>query len=128
MYLFLAELIVLLHFLFILFVLFGGLLLYKWFKLIWLHIPALVWGFYIELTGTICPLTPLENWFRTQAGTDIYEGSFIIHYLVPIIYPANYDASFQLIAIIILTSLNLLIYTGLCWKLYKRKNNNFYQP
>ncbi|MCW9025107.1 MAG: DUF2784 domain-containing protein [Gammaproteobacteria bacterium] len=120
MYLFLADLVVLIHFLFIVFALFGGLLLYKWFQLIWLHIPALLWGTYIEITGSICPLTPLEKWFREQAGADIYEGGFLSYYLVPIIYPPEYDANYQLIATTILILLNFIIYFGLIWYRLRR--------
>src|SRR5262249_37041509 len=69
-----ADAVMLAHFLFIAFALFGSLLLLKWPRLIWLHIPALCWGIYIELSGNICPLTPLENHFRELAGESSYYG------------------------------------------------------
>src|ERR671925_1256535 len=84
-----ADAVMLVHFLFIAFALFGSLLLLKWPKLIWLHVPALGWGIYIELSGAICPLTPLENHFRELAGESTYYGGLIAHYLGPIIYPAG---------------------------------------
>lgn len=110
MYKFLAEFTVLIHFLFILFVTFGGLLLFRWFKLIWLHMLAMLWGFYILITATLCPLTPLEKWFRMQADLEVYEGSFISHYLMPLIYPENIGVPVRLVATIVLVSVNLVIY------------------
>jgi len=106
----LADLVVVLHFLFVLFVILGGLLVLKWRRLAWLHLPAVLWGIYIELSGARCPLTPLEIWFRQQAGADAYSGGFISHYLVPLIYPPGLTVEIQQwLAMIILIG-NLLIY------------------
>ncbi|MDH5572991.1 MAG: DUF2784 domain-containing protein [Gammaproteobacteria bacterium] len=115
MYLLLADLVVIIHLVFILYVLFGGLLVYKWKKLIWLHVCTLAWGFYIEITGSICPLTPLEIWLRVQAGVDPYSGGFISNYLVPLIYPADYDMNMQISGIMVLLVTNAIIYSLYFW-------------
>ncbi|MBL8424926.1 MAG: DUF2784 domain-containing protein, partial [Candidatus Accumulibacter phosphatis] len=77
----LADGIVVLHCLFIAFVVLGGVLALRWPRLAWVHLPAACWGAAIELSGWICPLTPLENRFRQAAGEAGYAGSFIDHYL-----------------------------------------------
>lgn len=82
-----ADLIVLVHFLFVLFVVFGGLLALRWHRMAWLHVPAVVWGVLIEYFGWICPLTPLENRLRQQQNGGSYEGDFIAHYILPALYP-----------------------------------------
>ena len=82
-----ADLVVAAHFAFVVFVVLGGLLALRWRWLIWLHIPAVIWGVAIEFGGWICPLTPLENHFRRQAGGAGYQGDFIAHYILPILYP-----------------------------------------
>ncbi|MFO8025773.1 DUF2784 domain-containing protein [Thiohalophilus sp.] len=109
-YLILAELTVLLHFLFVAFVTVGALLLLRWPKLIWLHLPALFWGIYIQFSGGYCPLTPLEKNFRQLAGMKTYDGGFINHYLIPIIYPPGLTAEMQFMIGIGLIVLNALIY------------------
>ena len=85
----LADAVLVLHLLFILFVIFGALLTFKWPRLAWLHIPMAAWGMLISLFGWACPLTPLEKYLRYMAGQAGYEGGFIGHYLVSIIYPAG---------------------------------------
>ena len=82
-----ADMVLLLHAGFIVFVAAGGLLVLRWKKAAWLHVPCVLWGVWIELTGRICPLTPLENWLRLSAGGTGYSGGFIEHYLLPVIYP-----------------------------------------
>ena len=83
----LADAVLLLHFGFLAFVVGGALLVWRWPRLAWLHLPALAWGAYVVLAGEICPLTPLENALRLAGGGGGYEGSFIEHYLLPLIYP-----------------------------------------
>ena len=95
MHLLLAELIVILHLLFIVFAMFGGFLVIKWPRLMWLHIPFVAWGALTEFLGLICPLTPLEIWLRQKAGADPYQGGFISHYLVPLIYPPGLTPGMQ---------------------------------
>lgn len=106
-----ADLIVLLHFGFILFVIFGGLLLLKWHKCIWLHLPAVIWGVLIEFFGWFCPLTTLENKFRYHSNGEPYSSGFIEHYLIPLIYPTGLTQELQLILGITVIVINLLIYT-----------------
>ena len=111
MHLLLAELIVILHLLFIVFAMFGGLLVIKWPRLVWLHIPVVAWGALTEFLGLICPLTPLEIWLRQQAGVDSYQGGFISHYLVPLIYPPGLTPGMQWLLGGGLVIFNILIYT-----------------
>jgi hypothetical protein len=107
---FLADSIVVLHFLFIVFVVLGGGLVLRWPRLALLHLPAAGWGAVVELSGWICPLTPLENHLRQAAGEVGYPGSFIDHYLLPIIYPAGLtrDIQYGLAAVVI--GVNLAVY------------------
>jgi len=115
-----ADAVMAFHFLIIIFALFGSFLILRWPKMIWLHLPALAWGAYIELSGNICPLTPLENHFRELAGEGAYYGGFITHYLGPIIYPANLTRGGQYLALAILVAFNLAGY-GLVWRRHRRR-------
>ena len=92
----LADLTVLLHAAFILFAVFGGLLAVRWPRIAWLHLPAVLWAAFIEFSGRICPLTPLENHYRELAGESGYTGGFIEHYILPVIYPAGLTRNIQL--------------------------------
>lgn len=85
----LADGVVLLHAGFVLFVLVGGLLVLRWPRLAWLHVPAAAWGAWVEFAGFICPLTPLENWLRESGGGSVYTASFVEEYLLPVLYPAS---------------------------------------
>jgi hypothetical protein len=105
-----ADLLVLLHLGFILFVVLGGVLVLKWRWLAWLHIPCVIWGVLIELHGWICPLTPLELHFRQLAGEVGYHGGFIDHYLVPLIYPPGLTSDLQIALAVILLIINLALY------------------
>lgn len=108
-HLMLADLIVALHFGFILFVMFGGPLVLKWPKLIWLHLPSAIWGAWIEFTGWICPLTFLENRLRS-ANSGGYASGFIEHYILPIIYPSGLTREIQIGLGIAVIVFNLFIY------------------
>jgi hypothetical protein len=114
-----ADLIVIIHFGFILFVVFGGFLTLKWHILIWLHLPAAVWGVLVELFGWFCPLTFYENSLR-QIGGGGYTSGFLEHYLIPMIYPSALSREIQIGLGIILAILNLLIYR----KLYLERNGS----
>ena len=105
-----ADLVMLVHFLFIAFALLGSFLLLKWPRVIWLHIPAIAWGAYIELSGNLCPLTPLENHYRELAGQSTYGEGFITHYLGPVIYPANFTRGWQFFALGVLLAVNAIGY------------------
>jgi len=91
----LADILVAAHFLFILFVVFGGLLVIRKPSFAWVHLPAALWGAVVEIFGWICPLTPLENHLRTLAGESVYGGDFIARYLLSLIYPENLTPSIQ---------------------------------
>ena len=106
----LADVVVLLHLMFVLFVLLGGLLALKWPRIAWLHLPAAVWGAVVELTGWICPLTPLENWLRAQGGKVVDEHDFTAHYLLPILYPGDLTRDLQLLLGTVVVVLNAAVY------------------
>jgi uncharacterized protein DUF2784 len=91
----LADVIVVLHLAFVLFVVFGGLLVRRWPRVAWVHLPAAGWGAWVELADQTCPLTPLENWLRQQGGQPAYAAGFIEHYLVPVIYPFSLSRGLQ---------------------------------
>ena len=110
MYRSLADLVLVLHFAFVLFVVLGGLLVVRWPRLAWLHVPAAMWGVLIEYTGWICPLTPLENSFRARAGQTGYNGGFIQHYIQPALYPAGLSRSTQLVLGSLVLLVNVVAY------------------
>jgi hypothetical protein len=84
-----ADVLVALHFAFIVFVVAGGFLTWRWPRVAWLHVPVALYGAAIEFGGWVCPLTPLENYFRARAGETGYTGGFIEHYIIPVIYPGE---------------------------------------
>ena len=110
-----ADLVVLIHFCFILFVILGGFLVIKWRRLIWLHLPAAVWGALIEFYGWVCPLTVLENKLR-QASGGSYSTGFIEHYIIPVIYPAGLTPDIQLLMGVAVVVVNLFVYTQIVKK------------
>ncbi len=112
----LADLVVVFHFLFVLFVFFGGFLsLYRqgW---AWLHIPAAIWGALVEFTDWICPLTPLENWLRMQGGNAAYTSDFIDRYITSLIYPSGLTRRMQIILGVFVIIINGAIYCRIIWK------------
>lgn len=121
-----ADGLVLSHLLFILFVLFGGLLVLKWRHLIWWHLPAAAWGVIVEVFHLACPLTEWENRMRHAAGQTGYGGGFIEHYVWPIIYPAGLTPTIQLALGSVVLALNVLIYARLFrhWKHPTRSGSN----
>jgi hypothetical protein len=110
MYRILADLVVGLHFAFVVFVVAGGLLVLRWPKLAYLHIPVAVYGAAIEFVGWICPLTPLENSLRRQAGEAGYSTGFLEHYLLPVLYPSALTRDIQLLLGAAVIGINLFIY------------------
>jgi len=114
-----ADGLVIIHFAFIIFVMLGGLLLLRWPRLVFLHLPAVTWGALVELQGWLCPLTPLEQHFRVLAGEAGYRGGFVQHYLLPLIYPAGLTRELQLILGISVIAVNVVVYGGLFVK-YRR--------
>ena len=118
MYEFFANLTLIAHIIFILFVVFGGLIFFIFPKIIYMHPPALLWGIYIELTNSVCPLTYLENWFLYKGELSTYSNDFINNYLFPIIYPEGLTNEIQIYLGISLIVINILIY-GLIYKNFK---------
>jgi len=114
-----ANLTLIVHFAFILFVVFGALLFFVTTKIVFIHIPAFIWGSYIELTHSICPLTYLENWFLNKANLTIYSEGFIQNYLVPIVYPADLTKDLQIYLGITLIVVNIIIYGFILNKIIK---------
>lgn len=114
----LADAVLVLHLAFVLFVVFGGwLVAWRW-KLAWLHLPAVAWGAFVEFSGRICPLTPLENWLRALGGERGYSGGFIEHYLGALLYPVGLTRNIQFVLGGLAIAINLAAY-GLI--LYRRR-------
>jgi hypothetical protein len=117
----LADTVLVVHFAFVVFVVAGGLLVARWPRLAWAHVPAAVWGAVVEFSGSICPLTPLENRLRERAGLSRYSGGFLERYLEPLIYPAGLTASRQLVLGLFVVILNIAIYAVLIARLRRRR-------
>jgi hypothetical protein len=109
----LADLIVLIHLAFVVFVVLGGLLVIRWPRVLWVHLPAAAWGAWVEFAGWICPLTPLENWFRMRGGDVAYTASFVEQYLIPLLYPASLSRELQYSLGATVVVVNLLVYAML---------------
>ena len=120
-YSFLADLVMFFHLVFILYVIAGALLIIKWAKTLWLHLPSCFWGMTVEFTGWICPLTPWEIQLRRLAGEEGYTGSFIEQYLIPIIYPSGLTREIQMLLGSIVLIVNLSLYILILIKRRKRK-------
>jgi len=108
-----ADVILVIHLGFVVFVVLGGFLVLRWPKLMWLHVPAVLWGVAIELIGFVCPLTPLEVWLRQQAGEAGYEGGFIDHYITSVLYPEGLTRGLQISLGILALLPNVAIYSYL---------------
>jgi hypothetical protein len=118
----LSDFIVIAHFLYILFVITGALIALRWKKIIWLHIPAVIWGATVEYTGWICPLTPWENRFRMLAGEEVYHGDFIGNYILPVIYPEEVTRNIQIVLGTIVIIVNIMLYGIIINRSVKGKN------
>ncbi len=114
-----ADGIVVLHLAFIVFAVAGGLLVARRAALAWLHLPAVAWVAWLEFTGAICPLTPLENLLRTRAGQSGYAGGFIEHYLIPVIYPTGLTTGIQAVLGALVVALNAAVYLWM-WRRHQR--------
>lgn len=113
-----AEAVLLLHLAFIAFAVVGAALAARWRWLVVVHLPAATWGFFVELTGRICPLTYAENYLRVRAGQAGYSESFIEHYLVAIVYPAGLTREIQFVLAAVVVVVNIAIYA---WLFYFRR-------
>ena len=119
---FLADAVVVVHLGFVMFVVCGGLsvLWRRWAAPV--HLPAAVWGVYIELTGGICPLTPLENRLRALGGETAYAGDFVDRYLIPVLYPANLQRDVQVVLGLLALGINVGIYIY-AWRKARRRHS-----
>jgi hypothetical protein len=111
MYRLLADAVVVIHVSFVLFVVLGGFLLRRWPHLIYAHIPAAVWGVLIEFAGWVCPLTPLEKSLRVRGGEQGYQGDFIDHYILPVLYPHGLNRNIQAVLGVLAFAVNAVAYT-----------------
>jgi len=108
-----ADALLIIHGAFIVFVALGAVLLFRWPRLAWLHLPAVVWGVLVELCGWICPLTPWESHLRARGGGTVITGSFIEHYLTPLIYPSWLTRQVQLGLAGAVVAFNVVVYTAM---------------
>ena len=115
----LANLVLALHGAFVLFVVAGGLLSLRWPRAAWVHLPAAAWGAGIELTGGICPLTPLENRLRELAGQAGFDGGFVEHYLLASIYPDGLTQETQVVLGLAVVAVNVAVYAA-AWRRRRR--------
>ena len=109
-YCFMADLVLLAHLAFVVFVALGGFLVWRWRRLAWIHAPVALWGMAISYVGFTCPLTPLENWLRRLGGRAGYQGGFIEHYVTGALYPAGLTREAQLALGTAVLALNLVVY------------------
>lgn len=105
-----ADLVLLTHFAFIILVVCGALVVFRFPRFAWIHVPAAAWGAFVELSGRICPLTYLENFFRMRAGQDGYSVSFVEQYILPLVYPAGLTRNMQLLLGALVVCINVIIY------------------
>ncbi len=112
-----ADIIVVLHFAFVIFTVLGGFLVLRWKVLAWIHVPAVVWAVLIEFGGWICPLTPLENLLRVRGGGSGYESGFVEHYILPLLYPSMLTRPLQIALGLLVLGINLGIY----WRVFRGK-------
>jgi len=123
----LADAVVLLHAAFVLFVVLGGLLVLRWPRLAWVHLPIVAWGAGIEFLGGICPLTPLENHWRRLAGEGGYPGGFVEHYVIALLYPAGLTRGVQLALGGLVLAVNTAVYFAM-WRRRARRRDRFPAP
>jgi hypothetical protein len=106
----LAGAIVVGHMAFVAFAVVGALFAVRWPWMAAVHVPAAAWAAYIELSGGICPLTPLENALRARAGLDAYSGDFVARYLLPVLYPEGLTRDAQLVLSLLVVVVNVGLY------------------
>jgi hypothetical protein len=111
----LADLVLVVHAAFVVFVMLGGLAVLRWPRLAWIHVPAAIWGAGIAFAGGICPLTPLENHWRQLAGEQGYPGGFVEHYVVAALYPEGLTRGLQVSLGLIVLAVNAAVYVRL-WR------------
>jgi hypothetical protein len=120
---FLADATVVVHLAFVLFVMLGGLIVLRWRRVAWVHLPAVAWAAWIEFADWICPLTPLENWLRDQGGGTAYTSSFIEHYLLPVLYPESLSRELQWVLGGVVLLSNGVVYGVLAFRRHVPRND-----
>lgn len=110
LYRLLADVVLVLHLGFVLFVVAGAFLVLRWRWMAWIQLPAALWGVFVEWSGWVCPLTPLESWLRAQGGASGYPGGFVEHYLLPVIYPASLTRTVQILLGAMVLVVNVIAY------------------
>ena len=116
----LTDIVVVLHFVFILFAILGGLFVLRWHGVAWAHVPVVVYASLIEFLSWTCPLTPLENWLRHRGGSGGYEESFTEHYILPVIYPTALTFQLQVVLGILVVGINAGVYA---WVIRKSRRS-----
>jgi uncharacterized protein DUF2784 len=116
---FLADATVVLHLAFVVFAVAGGLLVLRWPRVAWGHLPSAAWGAWVEFAGWICPLTHLENWFRLRGGESVYTVSFVDQYVMPILYPAALTRDIQWALGGFVVAVNVFVYL-VVWRRIRR--------
>ncbi len=116
-----ADFVLVTHFAFIVLVVAGGLMVFRYAWFAWIHLPAACWGAFVELTGRICPLTTLENYLRVRAGQEGYADSFVEHYIFPVIYPAGLTRNIQLVLAGMIIAVNVIIYATILLRKKRQK-------
>ena len=106
----LANVVVILHLGFVAFVILGGFLLRRWPRLVYVHVPVVIWGALIEFAGWVCPLTPLENHLRRLGGQAGYSAGFVEHYLIPVLYPHALTRNVQYVLGAVVIAINVVAY------------------
>lgn len=114
-----ADAVVLLHLVYVLFVMAGALLVFRWRWIALLHLPAVVWAVLLEFRGWLCPLTPLELRLRAAGGEAGYSGGFVEQYILPVLYPAELDSNLQFALGSFVIVINIALYGWLLWRLKK---------
>lgn len=107
-----ADVVLVVHLSFVGFVLLGGLLVWRRRSVARLHLPAVAYGALVTLVGFTCPLTPAEKWLRQQAGSAGYEGGFVEHYVVPVLYPGEFTTSVKVAAGVLIVVVNASVYAA----------------
>jgi len=120
MYRALADIVVIVHALFVAFVVLGGFVAWRWHRVVWVHLPAAAWGVALEFGGWVCPLTPLENALRARAGLAGYSGGFVEHYLMAWLYPVGLTPATQALLGALALAVNLAAYSLFVWRVRRR--------
>lgn len=117
---FAADAVLLLHFAFVLFATLGALLVWRWTWVLWLHLPAVAWAAFVEFSGRVCPLTPLEVELRRLAGQSGYSGDFIEHYIGSVLYPADLTRLTQIVLGVTVVLINVAMYAAIVRRRWRR--------